>query len=170
MIIREELLKEHSLPNTLKIVDFACSSCGNFDQLMQCFLCEEYRVAQRAAWAVSYVASKQPSFIDRFVKDLVDQLSRKNVHNAVIRNSVRILQQINIPEKYHAEVMNACFELIENHNTPVAIKAFSLTTLNNLSKIYPEIKQELKLIIEERWDIETPAFKSRAKQILLKMK
>ncbi|MCW3106616.1 MAG: hypothetical protein JWQ09_1122 [Segetibacter sp.] len=170
MIIREELLKEHSLQNTLKIVDFACTSTDNFSQLMQCFLCNEYRVAQRAAWAVSYVASKKSSFIQNYIKDLVDQLSRKDVHNAVIRNSVRILQQIDIPAEYHGEVMNACFTFIENHDTPIAIKAFSLTTLNNLSKIYPEITQELKLIIEERWDIETPAFKSRAKQILSRMK
>jgi len=38
--------------------------------------------------------------------------------------------------------------------------------LQNLSKIYPEIKQELKTIIEDRWDHESAAFKSRAKKIL----
>lgn len=165
MIIRVELLKEHTLENTLKIVDFACSSKENFHELMQCFLCNEYRIAQRAAWAVSHAVSKKPSFINPYIKDLVDRLTRKDVHKAVIRNSVRILQQTDIPAEYHAEVMNACFAFIESHETPVAIKAFSLTTLGNLSKIYPEIKQELKLIIEERWDMETPAFKSRAKRI-----
>jgi len=49
---------------------------------------------------------------------------------------------------------------------PVVIKAFSLTTLYNLSKFYPEIKNELKLIIQERWDHETAAFKSRGRHIL----
>lgn len=166
MIIKEELLKEHSLQNTVKIVDFACKSAENFSLLMQCFLCNEYRVAQRAAWAVSMVAFKRPSFIQVYIKDLVAQLSRKDVHNAVIRNSIRILQQIDIPEAHHAEVMNACFAFIENHDTPVAIKAFSLTTLSNLSKAYPEIKHELKLIIEERWETESAAFKSRARKIL----
>jgi hypothetical protein len=32
-------------------------------------------------------------------------------------------------------------------------------------KDYPGIKQELKLIIEERWPYETAAFRSRAKKI-----
>ncbi|GEO12048.1 hypothetical protein [Segetibacter aerophilus] len=166
MNIRDELLKEHSLANTRKIVNFACASEENFEQLMQCFLCQEYRVAQRASWAVSHVASRLPSFINPYIKDLVDQLSKKEVHNAVIRNSVRILQQVEIPEECHGQVLNACFAFIESHDTPIAIKAFSLTTLHNLSKFYPEIKGELTLIIKERWDLETPAFKSRAKKIL----
>jgi hypothetical protein len=62
--------------------------------------------------------------------------------------------------------MNACFGFIENPTIPIAIKAFSLTTLYNLCKTYPEIKPELKLIIEDRWDTETAAFKSRGKKIL----
>ena len=62
--------------------------------------------------------------------------------------------------------MNAWFAFIEKPSTPVAIKAFALTTLFNLSKYYPEIKQELKLIIEDRMDNKTPAFKSRGKKIL----
>jgi len=41
--------------------------------------------------------------------------------------------------------------------------------LFNLSKLYPEIKPELKLIIEELWDNETAAFKSRGKKILSKL-
>jgi len=96
----------------------------------------------------------------------VAQLSRKDVHDAVIRNSVRILQQIEVPDSLHGELMNHCFGFIESPSTPVAIKAFSLTTLFNLSKLYPEIKHELKLIIEERWNNETAAFKSRGKKIL----
>ncbi|MCY7309163.1 MAG: hypothetical protein LH619_00155 [Chitinophagaceae bacterium] len=41
-----------------------------------------------------------------------------------------------------------------------------MTVLQNLSKLYPEIKQELKTIIEDRWELETAAFHSRAKKIL----
>ena len=62
--------------------------------------------------------------------------------------------------------MNNCFSFIESNTTAVAIRAFSFTTLYNLSKLYPEIENELKLVIEERWNNETAAFKSRAKKIL----
>ncbi|HRH61574.1 MAG TPA: hypothetical protein PL045_13445, partial [Chitinophagaceae bacterium] len=110
-----------------------------------------------------------PAMIAPHLQTLVAQLQRGDVHIAVIRNSVRILEAIEIPEAFHGDVMNACFGFIEKPSTPAAVKAFSLTTLANLSRHYPEIKQELKLIIEERIPHETAAFKSRAKKILIKI-
>jgi hypothetical protein len=35
-----------------------------------------------------------------------------------------------------------------------------------LPNYIPEIINEIKLVIEERWDYETPAFKARAKKLL----
>ena len=137
---------------------------------MKCFLANDYRLAQRAAWSVSWAARKKPEMIRPHIKSLVAQLNGTDVHDAVIRNSVRVLEAIDIPEVFHGDVMNACFKFIESSVTPVAIKAFSLTTLYNLSKIYPEIKPELKLIIEERMPHETAAFKSRGEKILNSMK
>lgn len=167
MIIKDEILKEHSKTQSLKIAAYACTSKKNFKELMQCFMSGEYRLAQRAAWSVSWAAEKNPEMIRPYIKDLVSQMQRTDVHDSVIRNSVRVLELIEIPEEFHGEVMNACFHFIETPSTPAAIKAFSLTTLFNLSKQYPEIRSELKLIIEERWDTETAAFRSRGKRILL---
>ncbi len=168
MNIRDELLKEksHSKEKALRISEFACSSPKHFKALMQCFLSNDYRLAQRAARSVSWAAQRHPELIKPYIKDLVAQLPRKDVHDAVIRNSVRILQEVEIPEALHGELMNNCFGFIESPITPAAIKAFSLTTLFNLSKIYPEIKAELRLLIEENWNNETAAFRSRGKHIL----
>ena len=166
MIIRDEIIREHSSENALKIATYACSSKKHFKELMKCYLDKEYRVAQRAAWSVSWAARKKPEMIQPYIKELVAQLQRKDVHNAVIRNSVRILEDLEIPEEFHGDVMNTCFNFIETPTTPIAIKAFSLTILFNLSKHYPEIKHELRLIIEERWDTETAAFRARGKKIL----
>jgi len=166
MIIHDEILKEHSRTQALKIAAYACSSKNNFKELMKCFMSNEYRLAQRAAWSVSWAARKKPEMIRPYIKDLVSQMQRTDIHPAVVRNSVRVLEQIEIPEKFHGEVMNTCFHFIETPSTPIAVKAFSLTTLYNLSKYYPEIKQELKLIIEENWDTETAAFRARGKKIL----
>ena len=169
MNLREEILKEHSKSHALKIASYACESKSNFKELMQCFLDEEYRLAQRAAWSVSWAAKKKPVMMTPHIKDLVPVLHKENVHDSVIRNSMRVLQEIEIPERFHGEVMDACFRFLEKPSTPVAIKAFSLTTLFNLSKKYPEIKPELKLMIEERLEHETAAFRARAKKILPKL-
>jgi hypothetical protein len=172
MNIKEELLKEKIQTRTqaLAIAEYASSSPTHFKELINCFLADKYRLAQRAAWSVSWAARKKPELIEPYVKDLVAQLSRTDVHDAIIRNSVRVLEAIEIPEELHGDVMNACFAFIEKTSTPVAIKAFSLTTLFNLSKIYPEIKSELKLLIQNNWDNETAAFKNRGKKILAAIK
>ena len=166
MNIRDEILKEHSRAQALKIAAYACTSKKNCKELMKCFMSDEYRVSQRAAWSVGWAARKNPEMIKPHIKDLVSQIQRTDVHPAVLRNSVRILEQIEIPETFHGEVMNACFGFVEDPATPIAIKASSLTTLFNLSHQYPEIRQELTLIIEENWDHETAAFRSRGKKIL----
>ena len=79
---------------------------------------------------------------------------------------MRVLEAVPIPKRFQGEVMNTCFDYIVSPAEKPAIKAFSLTVLENLSKQYPEILQELKTIIEDRWDIESAAFRSRAKKIM----
>ena len=118
MNIREELLRDkiHLKEQALKISAYACSSPKNFKELMQCFLANEYRLAQRAAWSVSWASKQNPQLVKPYIKDPVAQLSRKDVHDAVIRNSVRILQQIEIPESLHGEVMNNCFDFIADED------------------------------------------------------
>lgn len=170
MNIHEALKSGHSLALAQEIAAYACSSPKRFNELMRCFMSDEYRIAQRAAWSVSWAARKKPAMIMPHVAELVAQLSRKNVHNAVIRNTVRILEEIEIPESFHGEVMNACFSFVESPTVAPAIKAFSLTILYRLSAQYPEIRPELKLIIEEKWDNETPAFRSRGRKILDKLR
>ncbi len=65
--------------------------------------------------------------------------------------------------------MALCFEYIASPTEAVAVKAFSLSILQNLSKHYPEIRQEIVLIINERCPYETAAFRVRAKKVLKNM-
>lgn len=156
----------HDKGKVMEVAAYAATSKQRFKKLVDCFLSDDYRLSQRGAWAMSWAARKNPLLVIPYIPTLVAQLERTDVHVAIIRNSVRILQDIDIPEALQGNVMNACFAFIEKPSTPIAIKAFSLTTLYNLSKIYPEIKAELKLIIEDRMPHETAAFKSRGKKIL----
>ena len=171
MNLKEELLKDKTFTKKqcVEISNFAMATPKNLKELMSFFFSNEYRLAQRTAWVITMITAVNPKLIKPYIEQLVMQLNRKDVHNAVIRNSVRILQQLEIPKPLHGRLMNYCFELLGNPTTPVAIKAFSLTTLYNLSQVYPEIKNELKLVIEERWNHETAAFKSRGKTILKKL-
>lgn len=166
MDIRDALLKEHSKLQCSKIVRYIGSDKRKFAELMKVFFEGEYRVIQRASWPLSYCIQENPALIQPYWSRLCEMLQRPGIHNAVVRNILRLLQYINIPKRYHGRIMTICFDYIAEENIPAAVKAFSLTVLDNLSQSYPEIRSELQLVIEERLDRETPAFKSRAKKIL----
>ncbi|HEX6845761.1 MAG TPA: hypothetical protein VF144_02230 [Chitinophagaceae bacterium] len=166
MKLRETILKEHSKSNCRRIVKWVGADQKKFNELFNLFLKNEYRVAQRAAWPVSYCVEDHPELIRKHFAKVLKALEKPGVHDSVKRNGIRLLQFVNIPEKFHGQVMDICFRLISSASEPVAIKAFSITVLQKLAKLYPEIINEIKLIIEERWDYETIAFKTRAKKWL----
>ena len=62
--------------------------------------------------------------------------------------------------------MNIWFTYISDPSEAPAIKAFSHTILHNFSEKYPEINNEHRIVIEEKWEHESAAFKSHAKKIL----
>lgn len=164
--LRAEILREHSKAQCNKIVDWVGDSAERFNQLFHLFLTDEYRVAQRAAWPVSYCVENHPAFINKNFSKLLKNLNQPKLHDAIKRNSIRLLQHVNIPKKHQGAVMNICFQYLEAPHEAVAIKAFSLTVLGNLAKQYPEIIPEIKLLIEEQLLNQTAAFKARSRMFL----
>jgi hypothetical protein len=166
MNLRETILAEHSKAQTNKIIKWIGNNQKRFDELFNLFLNDEYRVIQRAAWPLSYCVISYPKLIQKHFSKLIKNLRKPGLHDAVKRNTVRLLQHIPIPRRFHGEVMNTCFDYISDPKEKIAVKAFSLTVLQNLARQYPEIQPELKTIIEDRWENETAAFRARAKKIL----
>jgi hypothetical protein len=171
MNIAEAILEKYSTEHAIAITTYAASSTVRFKELMNCFASDNARLSQRAAWCVNWAGKKYPQMLAPYVDLLVDRLQHPQANDSVQRNALRVLTDITIPEKHHGNLMNICFAFIEEPKTATAVKAFSLHMLRKLSKYYPEILPEVQLLIEDRIDNETPAFKSAAKQILkLKVK
>lgn len=166
MNLREEILKEHSKEQCLKIVQWIRNSQERFDELFHLFLTGDYRVTQRAAWPLSYCVETHPELIKKNFSKLINNLRQPNLHNAIKRNTIRLLQYVDIPKKLQGQVMNICFGYVASPKEAVAVKAFSLTVLGNLAKLYPEILPEIKLLIEVQLPTQTAAFKSKAKHFL----
>ena len=166
MNLRETILSEHTKSICNRVTKWIGNNQRRFDELFDLFLNDEPIVIQRVAWPLSYAVMANPGLIQKHFGKLIKNLRKPGLHDSVKRNSIRLLQDISIPKKYQGDVMDICFEYISSPIEKPALKAFSLTVLYNLSKQYPGIKQELKTIIEDRWDFESAAFRSRAKKIL----
>lgn len=130
---------------------------GNLDQ----------PVKDRAAWAMSYIAVDEPLLVkyhwEVFVKLLVD----KKTSGPIKRNIVRFMQELEIPAKHQGIVADRCFELINDPNEDIAIRAFAMTVLANLLAHYPEMANELRISIEELLPYASAGLKNRAQKILM---
>jgi hypothetical protein len=164
--LKEQILKDHSKANCMTVVNWVGSSQQRFDELFALFITSHYRTSQRAASPVSYCVEAHPEFIKKNFAKLIKNLQQPNLHDAVKRNTIRLLQYVDIPVKYQGPVMDICFGYVASPTEAVAVKAFSLTVLGNLAKQYPEIIPEIKLLIEDQLPHQTAAFKSRAKAFL----
>jgi hypothetical protein len=166
MDLKKRLDLGQSKTQTNQIVDYVNGIPIRFKELVEVFLNGPYRTTQRAAWPLSICVEKWPYLIDPHLKKILDSLQKPGSHDAVKRNTMRLLQFIVIPNRYHGKVTNLCFDYLQNPKVAVAIRVFSMTVLLNNSQSQPDIKKELKLILEDHLPFGTAAFKSRATKVL----
>ncbi len=133
MIIKEELLQEHSKSQTNKIADYIGNNKNRFKELMTLFLGKNELLNQRSAWVVSTVFKTQPQLISPYLKPIIKNMHHP-VHDAVKRNTLKILQNLAIPSDLQGEVCQICFPLLQSHNTAIAIKVFAMTVIKNICK------------------------------------
>jgi hypothetical protein len=171
MDIAAALKKEHSKPLTLKIVKYVGNDKTRVKELLEIFLNSEYRITQRAAWPLSYVAIDNPKLIEPYFSKLIGKLKDPSEHPAIPRNILRIFQEIDIPEKYHGPLIDLCFKFIMDVAHPIAVRAFAITVATNICMLYPELKNELLIILDEMKKYpQQPAITSRIKSAYKKLK
>ena len=170
MDIRKQLLKEQSKKNCNLIIGFIGSNNVRFEELVQVYLEGPYRVTQRAAWPLSYCVQRHPLLVVPHLKSLLDFVSRSNSPVAVKRNTMRLLQFIEIPGKWQGKVANICFGFMANHKETIAVQVFAMTVLFNLAKAHPEIGRELEVLIEDRLPYSSAGFRSRGIKILKQLR
>ena len=166
MNIEKELLKEHSRIQTLKISTFIGSNTKRFDNLMTIFFDSHYRLNQRAAAILNKCHTNQPHLVTPYLNRLISNLNSINLHDAVKRNTLRILQFVELPEEKKGKVYTICFKYLTSSNEPIAIKAFSMRVLANICKTHPELKNELIPAIEPMIPYGSSGIKSRGEKIL----
>ena len=149
-----------------RVVSYVQKDAGRFKQLFDLFRNGEPRIAQRASWAVSHCAEKYPELIFPYRKELADYLQTPGIHDSIKRNILRIFQDIDIPQELEVNLLERCFGYLMDKKEAVAIRVFAMQVLANLSKKYPEIKNELRILIEDELPYAKPAFVSRGRKIL----
>ncbi len=159
-------MTEHSKRQTMAIVEFIGDDPKRFAELMKLFFAGEYRLTQRAAWPMNYCAERHPALILPYLPKLLDCLEREDMHDAVRRNVVRLLQTIEIPKRLAGRVYSHCVDLLDDASQPVAVRVFAMTVASRIAKAEPDLMNELRLIVRKHLPHSSAAFKVRARGIL----
>ncbi|MBL4651956.1 MAG: hypothetical protein JKY53_03685 [Flavobacteriales bacterium] len=165
MNIREAILQEHSKKQVLKIANYVGNDKERFAELMQIYFDGPYRVTQRGAWVLHHCAENNYNLVYPYLDKMVEILN-ENAHNAVKRNTLKILGMIDIPKYLMGTLTNKCFAYLKSETEPIAIRVFAMTVLYNITKTEPDLKHELKLVIEELLPYGSAGIKSRGKKTL----
>ncbi len=167
--LTEQILAQHSKAQTMRVVEWVGHDAGRLETLMEIFLGNEYRLTQRSAWAVRYVSEKAPELMAPWLPKIVARLREPGIHDAVKRNALNVFEPLEIPDNLQDDLADLCFGYLAEPKEALAIRCASMTVLEKICRKIPELKPELRLLIEEHFEHGTAGFKSRARKVLEKL-
>ncbi len=165
MELQKDLLSDFNKAHTVGIAKKIGANQDDFDELMTLFLGDDYRLTQRAAWVVSHCADEHPWLIEKHIEPMILNLN-KQASDAVKRNTLRVLRYVEIPEDFMGIAAEVCFGCLQSGKEPVAIKVHAMDVLFNITKKFPELREELRLSIEDQMPFGSAGFLSRGTKIL----
>lgn len=165
MNLQEEILREHSKKQAENIAFWAMEEPHNFIELIELFFSNQKVLTQRAGYALSKCSDVNPKCMEAYLPRFLAFMNH-GIHSSVKRNALRVFELTNeIPEELEGELLDNCFKYLQNSHEEIAVKALSLTIAGKLCEKYPDLKNELKLVVEDQIEYSNPSFKVRVKRI-----
>jgi len=134
------------------------------DLLALC-LDKEYPFPQYSSWLLAHVADKHPHLLKRFQSQLIDIVFGSTEHS-VQRNIAGAL--LNFPRIAYkeGEWLELLFHFLQDPQFKVALKSYSMQLILGFLGDYPELKGELKSIVENGMEEGSPAYRAGARKVL----
>lgn len=165
----EQLMKAHNRSNADLIAKKIGKSAVELKKIIDIIYNEKAPLPQRASWLLNIVNDKYPELLYPYLSKFIDTIEQFKV-DGVKRNMACVLAKQDIPENLQGKAVDVCFRLMLSPDETVVVKTEAMQTLANITTHYPELKNELKMAIDDQLPKTTAAFHSRAKHILKKLK
>ena len=167
--IKAEILLSYSKANTVRVAELIDRDENLFRKLFRIYAdMNDLDLAKRAAWVLGHSIRLHPYLINPHINKLIKLISEPSQHDAIKRNGLKALELTSIPEKHYGKIADMCFKIISSGKEAIAIKAYSIGILDKIGEDIPEIRQELKLILQDLMPYESAGFQSRARKVLSK--
>lgn len=166
----EDLLFDSYRRTIDNCVNYVINNPQKIDDVLKIAFSDNKKLASRAARVVYYVSNAKPSIIIPYYSQLLNNIQYLN--NESVKSSIlRTFLDLDLPDNDEqiGILANICLDIMDNPVEKAALKVYAIDILYSISTIYPELKRELKLIIENHFENCKPSFYARAKMILNKL-
>jgi len=127
----------------------------------------EQKIATRYLWLLSEIGALNPDKLFNELPFLLDLCDRPG---STYQTSFALFWLIaGVPSENEGRAIDLLFQWVLSAETNVTIKSRSLLVLFKLTKKYPELKNELKLCLNDQMDKYTNDFKKRTTKILIEI-
>jgi len=186
-VTREQLYNElnyvnHSREKRLYYASLLIQNTELIPKALDILFMVDDKISPRAAWILEFMCSHNIETIIPYLDTFTKHMHKVHLDSA-IRPVAKICELIasaytsktdnkikNALNTTHKElIIETCFDYMIN-DEKVAPKAYSMTTLFLLGKDYDWVYPELKIILKRDYEIQSAAFKARARRILKKIK
>ena len=131
---------------------------------------KDYLISSRATWILWHCFVLDKKTVIPYLDLLIDNLKNEDLHNGVIRNTLRLFQNYAVPPKKEMQMLDLCHRYVRDNRQAIAVRAFAMTVIYNISLPYPELIMELKgVLISINHPEESAGIKSRIKSTLSKI-
>ncbi len=159
------LAAEHSKAQASRIVAWVGRDPHRFAELLGFVTGADKRLAQRAAWPLSYCVREHPKLARPHLERMLLNLKTPGQHAAIRRNTFRLLEEIELPDSLHGLATELSLAALGSAEEPVAVKVYAMTVLKRLIAHYPELEFEVRALIDEQKHHQSAAFFSRVRRL-----
>jgi len=167
--IRELLENIPSAKEKAYYISVVSQSKRLFSEMLRFALHEADPYAWRAAWILDGCDELDSSLSEPHISDIIHRLPGLASEGSR-RSLLRLLCRHEIPEDDQGLLADQCFQYLVSELHPLAVKVHAMQILYNLTKIYPELGQELITVIEDQIENNTVGFSSRGRRIIKQLR
>ena len=155
--------------NSRNAVDFCVNLIsedpGKLDELVELVFGMNEKISWRAAWVLSHVQERFPYLKKKYAELIIQKIVTVN-NMSTVRSLLKILTLAEVSFENAGELFDTCFQWLEDPKQPNAVRVYSMILLYRFSEEFPEIKSELKYIIENILPNAPVSIQSRGKKIM----
>ncbi len=129
-------------------------------------------LAFRASYSISIAEEKAPGTAAPLYGQMAESLHRLQ-NESVIRSFLKVLNTVDLmtlDEDQRGIIADSCFTWLGSASASIAVKVYSMDALYRLSRIYPELVNELRSSVIRAMDEGSAGVKARGYQILKMLK